>query len=87
MKKNRAERLEEILASYGGEANLGQLLEAVREDGGLAYKLTNAVSELREDLQRRSPPKTIRCHKGATPSQNLYRIEDYYELFDARRAA
>lgn len=71
---NRAQRLEQILLSHGGSATLGQILEAVRWDGGLAYKTTAAISELREELQRRSPSKTIVWKRGKTPSEGVYSI-------------
>lgn len=86
MKENRAQRLERILDSYGGRAYLYQILEAIREDGGLVYKFTAAVSELREDLKFRSPAKTITCYEGDSPSMNLYVIEPLLELF-AHKAA
>lgn len=86
MKENRAQRLERIINSFGGKAYLYQILGEIREDGGLVYKLTAAVSELREDLRTRNPAKDIVCHKGETPSMNLYAIEPYLELF-AQRAA
>jgi len=87
VKENRAQRLEAIIRSYGGRATLAQLIEATKQDGGLAYKLTAAVSEARDMLRLSNPPQTIVCYKGKTPSQNLYVIEPYLELFHGERAA
>lgn len=87
MKENRAQRLEAILRSYGGRATLGQLIEATKADGGLAYKLTASISEAREMLRLNNPPQTIAFYKGPTASENLYVIEPYLELFHGSRAA
>jgi hypothetical protein len=86
MKENRAQRLERILDAYGGRAYLSQILDEVREDGGLVYKLTAAVSELRDDLKLRTPALTVTCYKGKTASQNLYVKEPLLELFSKRAA-
>ena len=83
MKENRSQRLERILRSYGGKATLGQILSEIREDGGLVYKLTAAVSELREDLKLRTPAQTVVCHRGQSPRQNTYTIEPLLELWRA----
>lgn len=85
MKENRAQRLEEALRAYGGKATLSQLLDWVRNDGGLVYKFSASVSELRDELKMRNPPMTVVCHKGETPSLNIYAIEPVLELF--QRAA
>lgn len=82
MKENRAQRLERILRSFGGKAFLYQILGEIREDGGLVYKLTAAVSELRDDLKLRTPSMTVVCHKGDTAGMNLYAIEPLLELFE-----
>jgi hypothetical protein len=71
---NRADRLESILKERGGRATLGQLIWAVRNDGGLAYKLTAAVSELRERLELSQPPLSLRWTRGPTPSEGIYEI-------------
>ena len=71
---NRSERLHKILTDFGGKARLGTILEVVRDDGSLIYKLTAAMSELRADL--RSKGKDLVCTPGPTPSENLYEIKD-----------
>jgi len=87
VKENRAQRVIYIIRSYGGRATLSQLIEATKADGGLAYKLTAAISEARDLLKFESTPLTIVCYKGKTPSENLYVIEPYLELFHGERAA
>lgn len=82
MNENRSQRLERILNSFGGKAYLYQILGEIREDGGLAYKLTAAVSELRDDLKLRTPSMTVGFYRGKTPSMNLYQIEPRLELFE-----
>lgn len=81
MSQNRAQRLEFAIRSYGGKATLRQLLDWVREDGGLVYKFSASVSELRDELKLRTPPMTVVCHKAKTPGENVYAIEPYLELF------
>mgnify|MGYP001611612565 CR=1 FL=1 len=85
MSQNRAQRLEMALRAYGGKATLAQLLDWVRSDGGLVYKFSASVSELRDELKMRSPAMTVVCHKGKTQGENVYSIEHLLELF--QRAA
>lgn len=71
---NRAERLFVILQRHGGKATLGTILDEVREDGGLAYKFTASVSELRKQLEAENLPRTVLCERGKTASLNTYEI-------------
>lgn len=81
MSHNRAERLLDALRSYGNSATLGQLLDCLRDDGSLLYKLSASISEAREELKLKNPPLTIVCRRGKTPSDNKYSVEPLLELF------
>ncbi len=85
MSQNRAERLLDALRSYGNSATLGQLLDCLRDDGSLLYKLSASISEAREELKLKNPPLTIVCRQGRTPSENRYSVELLLELFAAKQ--
>lgn len=63
-----AEAILDFLESHGGEATLGEMLQAGY--GSWAHKLTARISDLRKQGFR------ITCEKGPNPSKNLYRIEN-----------
>lgn len=71
---NRSQRLRVIFRRFDDSPTLGQLIEATREDGGLAYKLTAAISELRDELEASQPMETVVWRRGKTPSQGVYTI-------------
>lgn len=72
IKVGRGKRLISILKRFGGTATLGRILNAIRNDGGLVYKFTAAVSEARDILFDEG--KTIKMFRGKSPSKNLYKI-------------
>ena len=72
--KNRAERLYAILKRHPKGITLGQLIVLTLRDGGLIYKLTAAISELRKTLELNTPSRTIHWQRGETPSKGLYKI-------------
>jgi hypothetical protein len=72
---NRAIELETMIQANGGKVYLWQILD--RRDG-LSCKYTQAVSELRDRLERKR--LTVNCYKDLkNPSKNVYKIEPLAE--------
>lgn len=84
---NRALRLEKIIRYHGGSTSLAQIIRSIEvrmtnnldeEDArgwkGLRHRFSAAVSELRADLESRTPMESLLWTKGKTPGKGLYSI-------------